>query len=678
MLLYVPYRTMNTTTATHPLPPHPNPVAEDPKGAGGVNHKSLLNILNTKCSNSLQNLKQAHSIILRTGHSNDNYVAGTLIKCYSNTQFEALNYALKVFDELPKPNVFVYNFIIKGCLDNNEAYKAVVLYFRMVAEDSRPNKFTYPAVFKACAEVGCVEEGMQVHGHVAKLGLRGEGHVKSAGIQMYSRLGKMVEAERMLKEGVGEADVVCWNVLLDGWFRCGDAEAASALFEQMKEDRSVGSWNAMITGYARCGQIESARACFDEMSVKDEISWSAMIDGYVKGGWFKEALGVFEQMQSEGVEPGKHVLSSVLAACANIGALDQGRWVHTYAKRNNIRLESVLGTALVDMYAKCGRLDMAWEVFENMRFKEVHSWNAMIGGLAIHGRGDDCIDLFYEMCKAKVVKPDKVTLVAVLKGCAHAGLVSEGLEIFESMKETHGVEAEVEHYGCVVDLLGRAGMLGKAENVINSMPMNPNAAVWGALLGACRIHGDLTMGEQIGKLLLDMEPDNSGRYSLLSNIYAKAGKWEDVAQVRKLMKSRGLKTNRGKSVIEMEGVTHEFVIGDGSHVQKKEIYSSLEKIIERLKLDGYSPDTSDVLFDIEEEEKETTVRYHSEKIAVAFGIMNSVPGETIRIIKNLRMCEDCHTALKLVSRVYGRELIIRDRVRYHHFSKGNCSCKDYW
>lgn len=658
---------MSTTTATHLLP-HPTP----------VNQKSILNILNTKCNDSFQKSKEAHAVILRTGHLSDNYVAGTLIKCYLNPQFESWSYALKVFDELPKPNVFVYNYIMKGCLDNNEALKAVELYCRMVTDNAKPNKFTYPSVFKACAAAGCLEEGRQVHGHVVKLGLHGEVHIKSAGIQMYTQIGNMDSGLTMLKEEVGKADVVCWNVMLDGYFRYKNSESATALFKEM-EDRSVASWNTMITGYAKCGQLELARHCFDEMSVRDEISWTAMIDGYVQNQWFKEALVVFGQMQSDGVHLGKHVLPSVLTACAGLGALDQGKWIHKYAKRKNFKLESVLGTSLIDMYAKCGCLDMSWEVFKNMKYKELHSWNAMIGGLAIHGRGHDCIELLNKMSKEeKLIKPDKITMIAVLQGCAHTGLVNQGLKIFDSMKEAYDIKPEVEHYGCVVDLLGRAGMLHKAEEVINSMPVKPNAAVLGALLGACRIHKNPKLGEEIGKLLIQIEPDNTGRYSLLSNIYAKGGKWEEVTELRKLMKSKGLKTNAGKSVIDCKGTKHEFIIGDTSHIQKKEIYTNLEEIIARLRLEGYSPDTSEVLFEVEEEEKETTLMYHSEKLAMAFGIMNLEGGEVIRIFKNLRMCEDCHKVMKIVSRVYERELIVRDRVRFHHFSNGVCSCEDYW
>ncbi|KAL5783726.1 hypothetical protein ACOSP7_008755 [Xanthoceras sorbifolium] len=355
--------------------------------------------------------------------------------------------------------------------------------------------------------------------------------------------------------------------MVDGYLKCEDIEAAQELFSGM-EEKNVGSYNAMISRFARFGRFQEARKLFDGMSDRDEITWSAIIDGYIKGGYYKEALEMFNQMQRARIRPRKFVLSSVLSACANVGALDQGRWVHAYVKRNSMNVDAVLGMALVDMYAKCGCLDMAWEVLEDMKVKEVFSWNAMIGGLAIHGRAEDAIELFLKMQREKM-RPD--------------GLVDRGLRVLSYMKTRYGIEPEVEHYGSAVDLLGRAGLLAEAEELIDFMPMELNAAVWGALLGACRKHGNIELGERVGKILLEMEPENSGRYALLSSIYAKEGRWDDVAQVRKLMKERGVKTNPGSSMIDLGGIVHEFKIGDGSHPQVKEIYSELEKIIERLK-----------------------------------------------------------------------------------------------
>ncbi|KAL0422106.1 UNVERIFIED_CONTAM: Pentatricopeptide repeat-containing protein [Sesamum latifolium] len=329
------------------------------------------------------------------------------------------------------------------------------------------------------------------------------------------------------------------------------------------------------------------------------------------------------------------------------------------------------------MYAKCGRLDLAWDVFEKIKWKEVFSWNAMISGLSMHGRADDAIDLFLKMQRDNV-KPNDITFVALLNACAHAGLVHEGLKYFVRMKREYLVEPTAEHYGCVVNLLGKAGYLKEAENLISSMPMKPNGAVWGARLGACRIHGNVQLGEKAGEILLDLEPENSGRYTMLSNIYAKAGKWDKAQKVRTLMKERGVKTVTGRSIIDLNGVVHEFKAGDSSHPRMKDINLILEKIIQEIQLKGHQPDTSQVLFDINEEEKETSLKYHSEKLAIAFGILNTEPGATIRIVNNLRVCEDCHSATKIISQAHNREIIVRDRARYHHFRNGKCSCKDFW
>lgn len=492
---------------------------------------------------------------------------------------------------------------------------------------------------------------------------------------MYAAFGMLIEARRML-DAVNGSDPVCWNAMIDGYMRKGELEAARDLFDVMP-CRNTGSWNAMISGYARHSMIEESRGFFEKMPQRDEVSWSAMIDGYVHCTHFVDALDTFQKMLREGVKPKKFVFSSVLAASANVGALEQGRWIHAYVERNSVQVDAILGTSLVDMYAKCGRLDLASDAFEKTASKEIFSWNAMIGGFAMHGHARDAIELFFRMEREKF-SPDMITFVNVLSACSHGGLVKEGRRLFNLMKQEYGITPKVEHYGCMVDLLGRAGLFREAEEMINSMPMTPNAAVWGALLNGCRIHGNAQLAEKVGNILLELEPENSGRYALLSNIYAKAGRWDDVSKVRKLMKHRGVKTIPGSSLLELDGMIHKFIVGDCTHPSTKEINLMIEEMLERLKLEGYAPNTSHVLFDIDEEEKETALSYHSEKLAIAFGLLNTTPGTTIRIMKNLRVCEDCHLATKLISRVYKREIVVRDRVRYHCFKEGKCSCMDFW
>ncbi|KAM7272301.1 hypothetical protein ACFE04_026964 [Oxalis oulophora] len=640
-----------------------------------LNQKEVMDLFNSNCIVSLQYLKQAHALVLKSGHFQDHYVSGTLLKCYADAPIRELDLALQVFDNVSNPNVFVFNIVFKCCLAHGEPYKVIWFYYKMVVANSRPNKFTYPPLFKACKNAGALKEGEQVHAQVVKRGLSEDDHIRSSGIQMYASFRRVAEARKLLGESE-EMDVICCNAMIDGYMKSGNVTAAEDLFYRMMS-KNVGSYNAMISGFCRLGMIKEARILFDKMIERDEITWSAMIDGYILGSYHREALEIFNKMQKEKIKPKKFVLSSVLAACANFAALDHGRWIHAYVKRNSIYLDSVLGTALLDMYVKCGRLDLAWEVFENMREKEVFTYNAMIGGLGAYGRAEDAIGLFSKMVREKI-RPNSITFVGVLNACSHAGLVDKGLQIFHSMERFYGIEPQIEHYGCLVDLLGRAGQLLEAEQVINMMPMKPNIAVWGALLNACRIHGDARLGERVGNIVLDMDPENSGRYALLSNIYAKANRWDDVANLRKLMKERGIKTVTGCSMIDLNGMVHEFKMGDGSHPQMKEIYRTLGKVMDKLKTEGYAPNTSQVLLDIEEEEKETSVKYHSEKLAICFGILNTKPGTTIRVVKNLRVCEDCHSATKVISKVYDREIIVRDRIRYHHFKNGRCSCNDFW
>ncbi|RVW97812.1 Pentatricopeptide repeat-containing protein [Vitis vinifera] len=523
---------MSSTATTATEAPYHHHHHLIPKGhsteTSKLSHKAILHLLNTQCTTSLHHLKQAHALILRTGHLQDSYIAGSLVKSYAN-----------------------------------------------------PNKYTYPAVLKACSDSGVVAEGVQVHAHLVKHGLGGDGHILSSAIRMYASFGRLVEARRILDDKGGEVDAVCWN--------------------------------AMIDGYLRFGEVKQLESC----------------------------------LKKEKIRPRKFVLPSVLSACANLGALDQGRWIHTYAKRNSIQLDGVLGTSLVDMYAKCGRIDLAWEVFEKMSNKEVSSWNAMIGGLAMHGRAEDAIDLFSKMD----IYPNEITFVGVLNACAHGGLVQKGLTIFNSMRKEYGVEPQIEHYGCIVDLLGRAGLLTEAEKVVSSIPTEPTPAVWGALLG---LAGSMEMSNWVKEW---------GRfYSSSSRRTAAATHYYQTSMQRP----------------EGRGEVHKFIIGDGSHPQVKDIYQMLDKVKERLQMEGYEPDPSQVLFDIDEEEKETAVWQHSEKLAIGFGLINTSPGTTIRIVKNLRVCEDCHSATKLISQVYNREIIVRDRIRYHHFRNGACSCKDFW
>lgn len=336
-----------------------------------------------------------------------------------------------------------------------------------------------------------------------------------------------------------------------------------------------------------------------------------------------------------------------------------------------------VGTSIVDIYCKCERVEMARKAFDCMKVKNVKSWTAMVAGYGMHGRAKEAMEIFYKMIRSGV-KPNYITFVSVLAACSHAGMLKEGWHWFNRMKCEFNVEPGIEHYSCMVDLLGRAGCLNEAYGLIQEMNVKPDFIIWGSLLGACRIHKNVELGEISARKLFELDPSNCGYYVLLSNIYADAGRWADVERMRILMKSRGLLKTPGFSIVELKGRIHVFLVGDKEHPQHEKIYEYLDKLNVKLQELGYMPNVTSVLHDVDEEEKGMVLRVHSEKLAVAFGIMNSVPGSIIQIIKNLRICGDCHSAIKLISKAVNREIVVRDSKRFHHFKDGLCSCGDYW
>lgn len=448
------------------------------------------------------------------------------------------------------------------------------------------------------------------------------------------------------------------------------------VFDEIPEPDVV-CQTAMISACAKCGDVDLARKMFDEMPERDPIAWNAMLAGYAQCGESREALRLFHLMQIHDVKLNEVSMVSVLSACTHLGALDQGRWAHVYIQRNRLKMTVTLGTALIDMYAKCGNMNKAIDLFWGMKERNVYTWTTVIGGLAMNGAGEKSLELF-SLMKQAGVRPNEVTFVSVLRGCSVVGLVEEGREHFDSMRREYEIEPRLEHYGCLVDLYGRAGRLDEALDVINKMPMKPHAGAWGALLNACRMYKNMEMGELASRKLVELEAKNHGAYVLLSNIYAESKNWDRVTNVRQIMKAKGVKKLPGCSVMEVNGQVHEFFSGDETHPRYNEIEVMLGEISRRLKLAGYAANTNPVMYDIEEEEKEDALCKHSEKVAIAFGLISLKEGVPIRIVKNLRVCWDCHDVTKMISKVFNREIIVRDRNRFHHFKDGECSCKDYW
>lgn len=510
----------------------------------------------------------------------------------------------------------------------------------MLTYGVQPNCFTFSAVLKSCP----LNPGKALHSQAIKFGFDSD---------MYVRTG-----------------------LVDVYARAGEIGSAQELFNMMPE-KSLVCLTAMVTCYAKHGELKKALVLFNGMEDKDVVCWNVMIDGYTQHGMSNEAFLLFRKMLAAKVKPNEVTVLSVLSACGQLGALDSGRWIHTYIENNGILVNVRVATALIDMYCKCGSLEDARLVFDRINDKDIVAWNSMITGYAMHGCSQDTLQLFNEMRRTGY-QPTDITFIGILSACGHAGLVSQGREIFSSMKDEYGIEPKIEHYGCMVNLLSRAGHVEEAYELVKNMKIEADPVLWGTLLGACRLHGNIGLGEEIAEFLVNRDLANSGTYILLSNIYAAAGNWEGVARVRCMMKDSGIQKEPGCSSIEVNNKIHEFLAGDRKHPKSKEIYKMLEEINSWLKVHGYTPQTDIVLHDLGERQKEQSLEVHSEKLAIAFGLISTQPGTTIKIVKNLRVCMDCHIVTKLISKLTGRKIIMRDRNRFHHFENGSCSCGDYW
>lgn len=434
---------------------------------------------------------------------------------------------------------------------------------------------------------------------------------------------------------------------------------------------------ALMDMYCKGRSVDNARRVFNKMSEQNVVSWTAMIAGYVQNGYANEALEAFCQMQVAGVKPNLVTLTSVLPVCDQLAALRLGEQFHNHIIKNEFQSDAFVASALIDMYTKCGSVEDAWQVFDKISKRDVALWNSMIVGYGMHGYGKEALGLFDRM-QLEGVKPDHVTFIHILSSCSHSGLLDEGLQCFDCMSRYYHISPKVHHYACVVDLLGRKGCLVEAYDFIMNMPLQPDGVVWGALLTACRIHHNVEIGELAAERLFVLEPDNCGNYVIMSNIYADAGRWDDVKNVRMMMKHRGFKKRPGCSWIEVNNTAHAFLVGDTTHPQSVEIFAMLDSLALQLKEAGYIPETQFVLHDVEDEDKEYILCGHSEKLAIAFGLIKTCPGIPIRITKNLRVCGDCHNTIKLISKVAGREIIVRDPNRFHHFRDGLCSCQNYW
>ncbi|KAK9742360.1 hypothetical protein RND81_03G166700 [Saponaria officinalis] len=498
------------------------------------------------------------------------------------SSLNVIDYANLIFSQIISPDVFVYNSLIRGYINNGRSIQALELYLDMLKARVYPTSYTFSPLIKICGRLKAVRFGEGLHCQAWKNGFNTHVFVLTSLVDLYGKLSKVEEACKVFDE-MPERDSFAWVTMVSVLARGGDMGFARRLFDEMPERNST-AWNAMIDGYARVGDVESATLLFSRMSDKDLVSWTTMIACYTQNKEYKRALAVFDEMIENGVSPDEKTLATIISCCAHLGALDLGRKMHFYIFEEGFSIDVYIGSTLIDMYAKCGRLDRSLVVFFNLREKNLFCWNSIIDGLATHGHGKSAIEMFETMIMTNV-KPNKITFISVLSACTHAGLLEKGHELFQRMIDDFHIHPHVEHYGCMVDLLCKSKLLDEAMEVIRSMKIEPNSVIWGALLSGCKLCRNLEMAEFAVSKLMELEPENCGYYTLLVNMYAEANRWKDVAEIRTRMREVGVeKRCPGSSWIEMQNEVHQFVAADKSHIASTEIHGFLDDLYVQLKL----------------------------------------------------------------------------------------------
>lgn len=656
--------------------------------------------------------REIHVRVMEAGLANDTTVGNALISMYAKCG--SVRDARRVFDAMASRDEVSWTTLTGAYAESGYGEESLKTYHAMLQERVRPSRITYMNVLSACGSLAALEKGKQIHAHIVESEYHSDVRVSTALTKMYMKCGAFKDAREVF-ECLSYRDVIAWNTMIRGFVDSGQLEEAHGTFHRMLEegvapDRAtyttvlsacarpgglargkeiharaakdglvsdVRFGNALINMYSKAGSMKDARQVFDRMPKRDVVSWTTLLGRYADCDQVVESFTTFKQMLQQGVKANKITYMCVLKACSNPVALKWGKEIHAEVVKAGLLADLAVTNALMSMYFKCGSVEDAIRVFEGMSMRDVVTWNTLIGGLGQNGRGLEALQR-YEVMKSEGMRPNAATFVNVLSACRVCNLVEEGRRQFAFMSKDYGIVPTEKHYACMVDILARAGHLREAEDVILTIPLKPSAAMWGALLAACRIHCNVEIGERAAEHCLKLEPQNAGLYVSLSAIYAAAGMWRDVAKLRKFMKERGVKKEPGRSWIEIAGEVHSFVARDQSHPRTQEIYAELETLTKQMKSLGYVPDTRFVMHDLDDEGKERAVCHHSEKLAIAYGLISTPPGTPIRISKNLRVCTDCHTATKFISKITKREIIARDAHRFHHFKNGECSCGDYW
>ncbi|CAN4076138.1 unnamed protein product [Withania somnifera] len=593
-------------------------------------------------SKTSKQLKETHLQITVNGLINNNFIVPKLMTFSSN--LISLDYTLHVFQSLKNPSLVSYNTLLKCFIGKTLKY-ALYTYNHMRVSNITPNSFTFTFLLRCFESFDALQAGRVVHSHILKLGFESSVFAKNTLMDFYAKCGGNLGSARKVFDEMSERDVVSWNTMIGAYMIHGDQEYALCLFEAMPErnliswnlvvtgllkvgnmefarsvfqrmpakndvswntmisgyvklgdvvtaraifdempEKSIISWTVMVSGYATSGDLQSARKMFDQIPVKNVVSWNAMIAGYVNNHMFDEALSVFQHMLIDGnCKPNQTTLISVLSACSHLGSHEHGKWIDSFIRHNKFDLSVPLGNALIDTFAKCGDMENAKAVFLRMAQRCIITWTTMISGLAVNGHCRDSLELYEKMC-SEGVEPDDVVFIAVLSACTHGGMLEEGKRVFFQMVNEFGIKPRIEHYGCMVDLLGRAGKFGEALSFIKSMHLEPNTVIWATLLSACKIYRNGELLESLTRRILEQEPNNPSYLTLIMDLSSSIGRWQDALNFRIATRDQGIIKIPGCSSIQIGNNVHEFLAKDTKHPQRKEIYRVLGCLNGHLKL----------------------------------------------------------------------------------------------
>ncbi|TKY66588.1 Pentatricopeptide repeat-containing protein [Spatholobus suberectus] len=662
---------------------------------------------------STQNLKWGrglHGIVVKSGLESNVCVCNSLLSMYS--QAGKSEDAEFVFSTMSERDLISWNSMMASHVENVKYPRAIQLLVEMLQTRKAMNYVTFTTALSACYNL---EKLKIVHAFVILFGLHHNLIIGNALVTMYGKLGSMAEAQQVCKI-MPDRDEVTWNALIGGHADNKQPNAAIEAFNLLRDEGVPVNYitivnllsaclspddllkhgmpihahiivagfeldtfvqSSLITMYARCGDLNTSNYIFDVLANKNSSTWNAILSANAHYGPGEEALKLIVKMRNYGIHLDQFSFSVALAIIGNLTLLDEGQQLHSLIVKHGLESNDYVLNATMDMYGKCGEIDDVFRILPRPRSRSQRSWNIVISALARHGFFQQAREAFHGMLDLGL-RPDHVTFVSLLSACSHGGLLDEGLAYFSSMSTEFGVPTGIEHCVCIIDLLGRAGRLAEAETFINKMPVPPNDLVWRSLLAACKIHGNLELARKAAEHLFELDSSDDSAYVLYSNVCASTRRWRDVENVRKQMESHNIKKKPACSWIKLKNQVTTFGMGDQYHPQNAQIYAKLEELKKMIREAGYVPDTSYSLQDTDEEQKEHNLWNHSERIALAFGLINSPEGSPLRIFKNLRVCGDCHSVFKMVSQIIGRKIILRDAYRFHHFSSGKCSCSDYW